>query len=113
MEEVWKRINASIDALQKKAATDELDASICDDLMALREVFKDEVKDPLATKLCRLSAEHIAAEGRFDFDINDEDEGIDMTSLQYLLEILRDPANKYNREEMTAYKHALNEVRQY
>ena len=115
MEESWKKINAMIDELMKMAEKD-LDSAVCDKLMEMREIFKDDIKDPLATKICRLAAEHIQANGSFDIDIDagDEEEvAIDEPPFQYFLEILRDPSNKYNREELTAYKHRINEVRQY
>ena len=102
-----------IDKLTKDAAKGELNDAICAQLMELRDIFKDIIKDPLATKLCRLSAEHIGATGTFDFDISDEDEDAEEKPFLYFLEILRDPTNKYNREELTAYKLGLKEVSQH
>ena len=98
------------DKLEKIAAKDEDLTSAIPHLLKLREYAKS-VEDPQATKILRLTAEFIEKYNHFDISehLLDEDEGVpeDMTALQYLLELLSDSDNIYNKEEITGYKNIL------
>ncbi len=92
-------------------------------LMELREHFI-ESEDPTVTKVLRLTAEHLEENGNFelnilsDVQVNEEaeatDEGLEESAtgeelleefsaeenLKYLMTLVMDAQNKYNREEL-------------
>jgi len=75
----------------------------------LREEFKAS-EDPTLTKVCRLTYEHIEANQGFNVDVFEEErEAGDQTSFEYFLELIKDPQNKFNREEIQEYKLLLLE----
>lgn len=76
-------------------------------LMKLRDVAKAE-DDPLVTKVLRLTAEFIEKYEHFDIGEHLEEEvPEDMSALEYLIELIADSDNKFNREEITNYKDIL------
>ena len=76
-------------------------------MLKLREDAK-AVQDPLATKILRLSAEFIEKYDHFDIGEHLEEEVPEgMTALEYLMELLADSDNKFNREEISNYKEIL------
>lgn len=84
----------------------ELDRAI-PTMLKLREDAK-AVQDPLATKILRLSAEFIEKYDHFDIGEHLEEEVPEgMTALEYLMELLADSDNKFNREEISNYKEIL------
>lgn len=70
-----------------------------------REEFLAQ-EDPLATKVTRLAKEYIIENGEFDIQI-EENEDSDVDSFEYLMNLLLDPQNKYNREELAEYRTIL------
>lgn len=93
------------------------------ELKEIRELAKAE-EDPTATKVLRLTYEHISEHGTFNIPIpNDEPleddeevevEQVDMDifenkieSLNYLLSILLDRDNIVNQEDLKSYRNAL------
>lgn len=70
-----------------------------------REEFLAQ-EDPLATKVTRLCKEYIIENGEFDVQI-EENEDSDVDSFEYLMNLLLDPQNKYNREEIAEYRTIL------
>ncbi|MBD80542.1 MAG: hypothetical protein CL840_16625 [Crocinitomicaceae bacterium] len=78
-------------------------------LKALREEFK-AAEDPTLTKVCRLAYEHIEANSDFIVDVFEEErEEGEQTSFEYFLELVKEPNNKFNREEIQEYKLLLLE----
>lgn len=76
-------------------------------LMKLRDFAKAD-QDPLVTKILRLTAEFIEKYEHFDIGEHLEEEvPEDMTALEYLLELIADSDNKFNREEISNYKEIL------
>lgn len=96
--------------LEKIAEKNENLAEAIPVLLKLREYAKS-IEDPQATKILRLTAQFIEKYDHFDIaeHLQDEDEGVpeDMTAFQYLLELLSDSDNIYNKEEITGYKNIL------
>lgn len=76
-------------------------------LLRLREQAKAE-GDPLATKILRLTAQFIEKYDHFDIGQHLEEEVPDnMNAFEYLMELLADSDNQFNREEITNYKEIL------
>lgn len=76
-------------------------------LMKLRDEAK-AVEDPLATKILRLTAEFIEKYDHFDIGSHLEEEVPDgLNAFEYLMELLADSDNKFNREEISNYKEIL------
>lgn len=92
--------------------------SIVADLKQLREVAKEE-KDPTLVKTLRLTYEHLENVGTFEIEtpIEEAEEGEEVTaevetetgiaSLTYLISIMKNAQNKFNREELMYYRDIL------
>jgi hypothetical protein len=77
------------------------------DLKTLRNYFI-EIKDPKITKLLRLVYENFEGGNEFDFTIEDfNEEEAEMSSFEYLMQLITAYDNTYNREELEEYKQAL------
>jgi hypothetical protein len=81
---------------------------VVDALKALREGYKS-IGDPTLTKVCRLAYEHIEENSDFAVDLFEEREEGDQPSFEYFLDLLSDPDNKFNREEIQEFKQLLLE----
>jgi len=101
-----KQANKVLSEMQKDFEKNGLTEKTVSDLREIRLHYRDVVVDPLLTKMCRLSADHIENNSSFDFDISDpeEEEEFNEVPFTYLLEIMKDPENKYNRDEIQAFK---------
>lgn len=82
-------------------------------LMELRENYLKQ-EDPLMAKICRLTAEYIAENDTFDLVVEveeDEEEMVELadeeTTFEYLMQLISDCDNKYNREEIKEYRTQL------
>jgi hypothetical protein len=109
-------LNKANEALVKIKADYEKNGVTEKTVAALREIrlyYRDVVVNPMLTKMCRLLADHFEAYGKFDLDISDEEEGdvIEGDTFVYLLEIMQDPDNKYNYDEIQAFKQLLIDAR--
>jgi len=94
------KILDNIDGLAKDSTKN--GEALIEQLKALRP-FYIEAEYPTATKVIRLTYEHLEAEGSYKIEYPHTDElaelgGID--HLQYLLQMLRSPGNKYNLEDL-------------
>lgn len=88
-------------------AAKEFDAEkIAEKLRGIRELAKEE-KDPTAVKILRLAAEYIEQNGHFDIKYIDEEEGLDMTEFQYLMELLVHIDREVNRLEIREIRDHL------
>jgi hypothetical protein len=83
------------------------------DVPALVEMLKEfrqyglKAENPLVTKVSRLAYEHLEANGDFLVRYVDEDLESEVSNFEYLLQLLADPANKYNREDLQAFRDYL------
>jgi hypothetical protein len=79
--------------------------------------FALEEEDPLATKVIRLTYEHIEENGTFQIAVSvDEDEegneiaaelADDATNLRYLMGLLSKSQNQFNRDEMREFANIM------
>jgi hypothetical protein len=115
-----------IDKIQNKIESKGIDpAQLVKDLKKLRTYALEE-KNPLVTKVLRMTYEHLSTEGTFRIPIPDDEpiEELDgdevetytidnpekedpAQSLLYLLSIIRHAENKGNISELTEYRDAL------
>lgn len=115
----FEEANKLIDKLLKAIEKNGVNEKLIDDLKKLREwALKEE--DPLVTKVIRLSYEYIEENECFDISVaKDEDEegeefylepGTDEENFSYLLNLLKNNENEYNREEIKDYRTQLKEA---
>jgi hypothetical protein len=117
MEAVIAKTTEMIDNLQADYKKNGFTTATVEQLKELRLVYRDEVVDPTLTKTCRLCYEFIETFGKLELEVlvteADEEEETEAEYIEtddlfmYLLELLRDPNNKYNREEINAIKLAM------
>lgn len=110
-----KKINAIIAKVEKEGILAE---GLIDELKELRE-FGLKEKDPLVTKVIRLTYEYLEENKAFDVEAQyeeDEDGGEypleidDKENLLYLLNLLLQADHKINREEIKDYRTELKEA---
>lgn len=79
----------------------------------MREVFK-EMQLPTIVKSVRLTYEHIENYGSLDNLPYWEDEEVEIdeehSSFEYYLDLLSNPTNKYNREEIKELNNLLKDI---
>lgn len=102
--------------LKKVVAEVEKDGSvesIGEQLLAIREIAL-QIEDPLVVKTLRILKEKLDEDESLDFDIELEIPEEDLEEyeepenhLTYLLNLLIDSDNKYNREEIKWYRTAI------
>lgn len=90
---------------------------LIDDLKDLRKNALLE-KDPLVVKVLRLTYEYLEENEAFDIEaqFEEDEEGNDFAieiedqeNLVYLLELLKNAEQKFNREEIKDYRNALKD----
>lgn len=64
-------------------------------------------ENPLVTKVSRLAYEHLAEHGEFKVAYVDEDLADEVSNFEYLLQLLGDPDNKYNKEDLQSFRDYL------
>jgi hypothetical protein len=84
-------------------------AQVINDLKELRNYFI-EIKDPTVTKILRLAYEHLENNQSFDIIPEEFDTEGELTSFEYLMELVTGYDNKYNREELQEYKQKMLEL---
>lgn len=65
------------------------------------------LKDPTLVKIIRLAFEHLKEHGEFKVEYVDPEEVGGLSNFEYLLGLLTDPDNKYNREELQEFRDYL------
>jgi len=96
-------IDNIIDEAKANGVTDELLIM----MKKIRPHYKDVVKDPLITKLLRLTYTHIEKnDGKYGIEFLEEREST-MEDLIYMFELMKRPNHPLNREELTEYKLLL------
>lgn len=77
-------------------------------LKELREFFKANLKEPGYVRMIRLAYEDIEANGDYTFLFLEESDGKE--NLAYLLDLLADHSNKYNREELQDIRNLMEGI---
>ena len=99
-----------LNSLLKEATGEWNPESVCEQLTQLRTIAL-EMNDPLIVKTLRLMREKIQEDESFEVEIevlDEEDEFEEPENhLEYLLNLLLESDNKYNREEIKLYRTAL------
>ena len=101
--------NKKIDALIEEVNKDFNIEKITESLKEIREYALKET-DPLLVKTCRLIYEYLAENECFDHTVEKEEDdegeefliepGSDQENLTYLLQLIRQSENDFNREEI-------------
>ena len=99
-----KKIESLLKLVKKEFNADE----IVEALHEIREIARDE-KNPALVKICRLCYEYIGENGHFDIEFVDDEEGIEMTDLEYLLELMLHSDREVNMNEIREIRDLLNE----
>lgn len=94
--------------LAKKSSKKFKPEEISSELLAIREIAKEE-KDPAIIKILRLAAEYIEANEGFDIGYveSDEEEIVEMTDLEYLIELIIHSDREANRTEIKEIRDLL------
>lgn len=77
-------------------------------LQELRNHFKENLKEPGLVKMIRLAYEDIEANGSYTFLYLEEDGGKE--NLDYLIDLLADYNNKYNKEELQEVRNLMEGI---
>jgi len=92
----------------KKVETDGISKDLSPMLMELRPHYIEKDKDPLVTRLLRMTANHIDATGTFhirQLEVEEEEASPDpKAELAYFLQLCQKPNHPANREELTEIK---------
>lgn len=77
-------------------------------LQELREYFKANLNEPGLVKMIRLAYEDIEANGQYTFLYLED--GDSRENLDYLVDLLADYNNKYNREELQDIRNLMEGI---
>lgn len=102
------KANKMLAKLAEKA-TKSFDAEgISKELLAIREIAKDE-KDPAIIKILRLAAEYIESNDNFDVGYveADEEEVVEMSNFEYLIELIIHSDREANKAEIKEIRDLL------
>lgn len=94
-----------IEAIKKTLATEGLSAKLVEQLKELREWFKANRNEPSYVKMIRLAYENIEENDDYTFLYLEEEDG--KANLEYLIDLLGDYDNKYNKEELQDIKNLM------
>ncbi|TAE83412.1 MAG: hypothetical protein EAY81_08475 [Bacteroidetes bacterium] len=94
-----------IEAIKTTLAKEGLSATLIQQLKDLREWFKANRNEPGYVKMIRLAYENIEENGDYTFLYLEEEDGI--ANLSYLVDLLGDYDNKYNKEELQDIKNLM------
>jgi hypothetical protein len=98
-----------IDTIKKLLSQDGMDSEkVIGLLKDLREVFKANKNEPGYVRMIRLAYEDIEANGQYTFLFLEESDGNE--NLIYLLDLLADHTNKYNREELQDIRNLMEGI---
>lgn len=99
-----KKIEALLETVKKDFNAEEVIAQ----LKEIREIARTE-RNPALVKICRLAYTYIEENGNFDIDFLDEEEGLDMSDLEYLLELMIHSDREVNLQEIREIRDLLTE----
>lgn len=94
-----------IDAIKKTIASEGIGAKVVSQLKELREWFKANLNEPGYVKMIRLAYENIEENDDYTFLYLEEEDG--KANLEYLVDLLSDYNNKYNKEELQDIKNLM------
>jgi hypothetical protein len=98
-----------IDTIKKLLSQDGMDSEkVIGLLKDLREVIKANKNEPGYVRMIRLAYEDIEANGQYTFLFLEESDGKE--NLIYLLDLLADHTNKYNREELQDIRNLMEGI---
>jgi len=94
-----------IDAIKVTLAKEGFEGEkLVNQLKDLRKFFIDNLNQPGYVRMIRLAYENIQVNGNYTFEYT-EDDGV--ANLDYLLDLLSDYSNKYNKEELIEYRKMM------
>lgn len=94
-----------IDAIKKTISKEGLSANLITQLKELREWFKANKNEPGYVKMIRLAYENIEENNDYTFIYLEGETGI--ANMEYLIDLLGDSDNKYNKEELNDIKNLM------
>jgi hypothetical protein len=99
-----KKLEELLSSVRKKFNADKIIAA----LKEIREIAREE-ENPALTKICRLCYTYIEENGNFDIEFQDEEEeGLEMTQMEYLLELMLHSDREVNMQEIREIRDILN-----
>ena len=97
-----------IDKIKKTLASEGVGATVVEQLKELREYFKANLNEPGYVRMIRLAFENIEENGDYTFLYLQDDDG--KANLEYLIDLLGDYNNKYNREELQDIRNLMEGI---
>lgn len=94
-----------VEALKKTLENEGVGQKAIEQLKELREWFKLNLNEPGYVRMIRLAYENIEEQGDYTFLYLDEEDG--KANLVYLIDLLSDYQNKYNKEELIDIRHLM------
>ncbi|MEI6880241.1 MAG: hypothetical protein EBZ58_08985 [Bacteroidetes bacterium] len=99
-------MNQIIQSIKKTIAKKDFDAeSLVAQLKELREFIKTNLDEPGFVRMVRLAYENIEENGTYTFEYTEGEDP--KANLGYLIDLLADYNNKYNREELLEYRKMM------
>ncbi len=94
-----------IDAIKQTLAKEGFEGEqLVKQLKELRQYFIENLNQPGYVRMIRLAYENIEENGNYTFEYT-EDDG--KANLSYLMDLLIDHTNKYNKEELVEYRKMM------
>jgi fructose/tagatose bisphosphate aldolase len=102
------KANKMLAALAEKASKAFDAEAVAAELLAIREIAKDE-RDPAIIKILRLAAEYIQSNEGFDLGYveSDEEEVVEMSDFEYLIELIIHADREANKAEIKEIRDLL------
>src|SRR5437762_414195 len=98
-----------VDKIKAELKKDGFDGNAVSALLSeLRDWFKSNLNEPGLVRMIRLAFEDIDNNGEYTFLYLDEDGG--KANLEYLVDLLADYNNKYNREELQDIRNLMEGI---
>lgn len=97
-----------IDAIKKTLASEGVGEKVVEQLKTLREYFKENLNEPGYVKMIRMAYENIEETGDYTFLYLEEEDG--KANLEYLIDLLSDFHNKYNKEELQVIRNLMEGI---
>ncbi len=97
-----------IDAIKKTLATEGIGEKVVAQLKELREYFKANLNEPGYVKIIRMAYENIEETNDYTFLYLEEEDG--KVNLDYLVDLLSDYQNKYNKEELMEVRNLMEGI---
>jgi hypothetical protein len=97
-----------IDAIKKTLATEGIGEKVVAQLKELREYFKANLNEPGYVKMIRMAYENIEETSDYTFLYLEEEDG--KANLEYLVDLLSDYQNKYNKEELQEVRNLMEGI---